>query len=118
ADAAHPTRASATRKLRCERYLRRHLDTSTRLLVVRLGLVIGRFDTGDRLTYWLDRALRGGDVLIPMNPGQPIQLINAADVAIFVRNTLDRTVSGVINVVGPRTTARELLDYVLPPRAD
>ncbi len=117
ADASHPARASATRKLRCERYLRRNIDRRVPLLIARLGLVVGRFDDSERFAYWLERALRGGDVLVPMDPGQPIQLIDAADVARFLRDAADQRLTGVVNVTGPRTTARELLDGVLTAAA-
>jgi nucleoside-diphosphate-sugar epimerase len=117
ADASHPARASATRKLRCERYLRRNIDRRIPLLIARLGLVVGRFDDSERFAYWLERALRGGDVLVPMDPGQPIQLIDAADVARFLRDAADQHISGVVNVTGSRTTARELVDGVLTAAA-
>jgi 2'-hydroxyisoflavone reductase len=114
ADASHPARASATRKLRCERYLQRRLDrTGVLLLIARLGLVVGRHDDSERLAYWLERALRGGQMLVPMDPGQPIQLIDAADVARFLRYAIDQRLPGVVNLVGSRTTAQTLLDTIL-----
>jgi len=114
ADAAHPTRASATHKLRCERYLRRRLGrTGAPLLTARLGVVVGRYDDTERLAYWLERALRGGDVLVPMDPTQPIQLIGAEDVARTLRQFLDQQLSGAVNVVGGRTTAQDLVETVL-----
>lgn len=114
ADASHPVRASATRKLRCERYLRRRLDRiNVPLLIARLGLVIGRYDDSERLAYWLERALRGGDVLVPMDDRQAIQLIDAADVAQFLRNAADQQLGGVVNVAGARFNARTLVDTVL-----
>jgi 2'-hydroxyisoflavone reductase len=100
ADAAHPARASATRKLRCERHLRRRVDSGIPLLIARLGLVIGRFDDSERFAYWLERVIRGGDVLVPMDHGQPIQLIDAADVARFLRHAIDQRLSGVVNIAG------------------
>ncbi|MBX7269988.1 NAD-dependent epimerase/dehydratase family protein [Micromonospora sp. Llam7] len=114
ADVLHPIRASATRKLRCERYLRRRLDLiDVPLLIARLGLVIGRYDDSERLAYWLERALRGGDVLVPMDDHQAIQLIDASDVAQFLRNAADQRRAGIVNVAGARTTARNLVDTVL-----
>ncbi|WJK34681.1 NAD-dependent epimerase/dehydratase family protein [Solwaraspora sp. WMMA2065] len=114
ADASHPVRASATRKLRCERYVRRRLDRiNGPLLIARLGLVIGRYDDSDRLAYWLERALRGGDVLVPMDDRQAIQLIDATDVAHFLRDAVDHKLTGVVNVAGARTDARTLVDTVL-----
>jgi len=114
ADASHPVRASATRKLRCERYVRRRLDRiNGPLLIARLGLVIGRYDDSDRLAYWLERALRGGDVLVPMDDRQAIQLIDATDVAHFLCDAVDHKLTGVVNVAGARTDARTLVDTVL-----
>ncbi|GIJ28852.1 hypothetical protein Vqi01_40140 [Micromonospora qiuiae] len=114
ADASHPVRASATRKLRCERYLERRLARQdVPLLIVRLGLVIGRYDDSERLAYWLERALRGGDVLVPMSDDQALQLIDATDVARFIRTAVDRQVTGIVNVAGPTTNAHTLVDTIL-----
>lgn len=114
ADGMHPARKSATGKIRCERWLRAHCEAlGVPLLIARLGLVVGRFDYSQRLAYWLERALRGGDILVPMDPGQPIQLLDASDVATFLLNAVDRGLSGVINVSGPQTTAEQLLDPLL-----
>ncbi|MBQ1050792.1 NAD-dependent epimerase/dehydratase family protein [Verrucosispora sp. WMMA2044] len=114
ADASHPVRASATRKLRCERYLERRLARlAIPLLIVRLGLVIGRHDDSERLAYWLERALRGGDVLVPMPDRQPLQLVDATDVARFIRTAAEQQMTGIVNVAGPTTTARVLVDTVL-----
>src|SRR2546430_9224506 len=69
AELTNPTRASASRKLRCERYLTRHIARAGgRLLVARLGVVTGAYDHSDRLAYWLPRALPRGGPLLPMPP--------------------------------------------------
>lgn len=110
-DATDPTRATATRKLRCERYFRRHLTRlDVPLLTARLGLVVGEHDYTWRLAYWLERGLRGGDVLVPMRPCQPLQLLDARDVASFLLDAADSGLTGTINVAGPRTTAAELIE--------
>lgn len=114
ADPIDPVRATATRKLRCERYLRRRLGrTDIRLLIVRLGLVVGTYDYSQRMAYWLEHAIRGGDTLVPMQPDQPIQLIDAHDAARFLLQATDQRLSGVVNVAGPRTTAQILLDTIM-----
>ena len=67
-DDIDPARASASRKLRCERYLARQIRRAGgRLVIARLGFVVGRYDYNDRLAYWLERALRRGQVLVPMD---------------------------------------------------
>ncbi len=113
AELTNPTRASATRKLRCERYLTRHIARAGgRLLVARLGVVVGAYDYSDRLAYWLERALRGGELLVPMHPEQPLQLIDAHDVARFLLDTTASTLTGVVNVAGPHGTARVVIDAI------
>lgn len=111
--ATDPTRATATRKLRCERFLQRQLGRlEVPLLIARLGLVVGKFDYTERLAYWLERGLRGGDVLVPMDPNQALQLIDAHDVAQFLLNAIDAGLTGIVNVAGPHTTAWQLIETV------
>lgn len=76
---------SALRKLQCERYLDRELDAKgIPLLALRLSVTVGPFDQADRFAYWIERAIRGGDVLVPMHPDQDIQLVDVRDIAEFV----------------------------------
>ncbi|MDQ7903500.1 NAD-dependent epimerase/dehydratase family protein [Phytohabitans sp. ZYX-F-186] len=108
-----PVRASATRKLRCERFLQRWFERSgVPLLIARLGLIVGAYDYSDRLAYWLERALRGGDTLVPMGPDQPVQLIDVVDVARFLRTAIDQAVAGVVNLAGCRISALDMVDAV------
>ncbi|MEV0134684.1 NAD-dependent epimerase/dehydratase family protein [Dactylosporangium sp. NPDC050688] len=114
ADTTDPTRASATRKLRCERHLRgRARRTGIPLLVARLGLVVGKHDYSHRFTYWLEHVLRGGEALVPMDPDQPVQIIDASDVAKFLRDAVDRDVEGIVNVAGRSITAQNLIEALL-----
>jgi hypothetical protein len=80
--------------------------------VARLGVVTGAYDSSDRLAYWLERALRGGELLVPMHPEQPLQLIAAHDVARFLLDALPSTLAGIVNVAGPRRTAGEVIDAI------
>ncbi|GAA0703190.1 SDR family oxidoreductase [Kitasatospora atroaurantiaca] len=112
-DTADPIERSGAFKLRCEAYLRDNLGTAgASLLVARLGLVIGPHDHSGRLAYWLGRALRGGDVLVPMDLDQPLQLIDARDVARSTVQAMDRGLTGVVNMAGPCITAGELLEAI------
>jgi len=114
ADHTDPARASPSRKLRAERYVARHIGRGgARLIIARLGVVVGRYDPSDRLAYWLERALRGGPLLVPMDPDQPLQLIDVDDVARFLLDTMSSTVDGVVNLSGPRRTAAEVIDAIL-----
>ena len=114
-----PVRTSATRKLRCERHLRRHAAwTGQPLLIARLGLVIGRYDNQQRFAYWMQHALRGGEALVPMDRGQPIQIIDVVDVAAFLRAALEGGMTGVVNVAGPIVTAQTLVESIRAVSAD
>src|SRR3954452_3531358 len=62
-----------------------------RALLVRPGLIIGPHEDVGRLPWWLLRIARGGEVLAPGPADQPLQLIDARDLAAW---TLDAAVAG------------------------
>src|SRR6476661_5491910 len=45
-------------------------------LIIRPGLIVGPRDETDRFTYWPVRIDRGGEVLAPGNPKDPVQFID------------------------------------------
>ncbi|MFD0885082.1 NAD-dependent epimerase/dehydratase family protein, partial [Streptosporangium algeriense] len=74
-------------------------------LVVRPTYVIGPHDHTGRFTYWVNRIAEGGEVLAPGDPTDPIQVIDARDLASWIVALLDRP-SGpddprVFHVVSP-----------------
>ena len=70
-----------------------------RLSVLRPGYIVGPGDNSDRFTYWPARAARGGDMLAPDSPGDPIQFVDVRDLARFAIDLLERNVAGTFNVV-------------------
>src|SRR5438128_5592556 len=50
-------------------------------LIIRPGLIVGPRDETDRFTYWPVRIERGGEVLAPGSPDDPVQFIDARDLA-------------------------------------
>ena len=72
-----------------------------RALVVRPGLIGGPHDTTDRFPYWPRRFARGGDVLAPGGPGQPVQVIDARDLASWLLAMIERGAGGTFNATGP-----------------
>src|SRR5437764_5939894 len=50
-------------------------------LIVRPGLIVGPRDETDRFTYWPVRIDRGGEVLAPGDPSDPVQFIDGRDLA-------------------------------------
>ena len=50
-----------------------------------------------RLPWWVERVARGGEVLVPGEPGDPVALIDARDFARFAL----AAVPGTFDVPGP-----------------
>jgi 2'-hydroxyisoflavone reductase len=74
-----------------------------RALSVRAGLIVGPHDDSGRFTYWVHRIARGGDVLAPEPPDQPVQLIHARDLADWILAKAEEGQTGVFNATGPET---------------
>jgi 2'-hydroxyisoflavone reductase len=72
-------------------------------LIIRPGLIVGPHDPTDRFTYWPVRAAEGGEVLAPGDPGRPVQVIDARDLAAWNLDLVERGVTGVFNATGPVT---------------
>jgi 2'-hydroxyisoflavone reductase len=81
-----------------------------RTLIVRPGLVVGPHDYTDRLTSWI-RRMQTREVLLAGEPDQPVQLIDARDLADWMIRAAAAGASGVFNAVGPQRplTFRALL---------
>ena len=75
-----------------------------RATVVRPQFIVGPGDTTDRFPYWPVRVARGGDVLAPGRRSDPVQLIDARDLAEWTVLLLEQRRTGVFNAAGPRTT--------------
>jgi 2'-hydroxyisoflavone reductase len=71
--------------------------------MVRPGFIVGPGDTTDRFTYWPWRAAQGGEMLIPGDPENPIQFIDARDLADFCMTLVEKNITGVFNATGPET---------------
>jgi 2'-hydroxyisoflavone reductase len=95
-------------KRACERVVEEvYGDRSAR---VRAGLIVGPFDPTDRFTYWPRRLAAGGDVLAPGDPAQPVQLIDARDLAAWLVQLALHGPGGTFDATGPQTTLGGLLD--------
>jgi len=81
-------------------------------LIVRPGIVAGPHDPTGRFTYWVRRLARGGKVLAPARPHQPLQVVHARDQGDFILGLLTAGKHGVFNSVGPdgAVTFSDLLD--------
>jgi len=72
-------------------------------LIIRPGYIVGPGDESDRFTYWPMRVERGGEVLAPGSPSDPIQIIDARDLAEWTIRMVEQGTVGSFNAVGPRT---------------
>ena len=62
---------------------------------------MGPRDETDRFTYWPVRIDRGGEVLAPGNPNDPVQFIDARDLAEWTIRMVESGGTGIYNATGP-----------------
>jgi 2'-hydroxyisoflavone reductase len=77
-----------------------------RAVVVRPGYIVGPGDPTDRFTYWPVRIGRGGDVLAPGTPDDPLQWIDVRDLSEWLVTLAETGTTGVFNAVGPQSPGR------------
>jgi 2'-hydroxyisoflavone reductase len=70
-------------------------------LIIRPGLIVGPRDETDRFTYWPVRIDRGGEVLAPGSPDDPVQFIDARDLAEWTIRMAENRETGIYNATGP-----------------
>lgn len=85
-------------KAACEREAEKHFPGRTTL--VRPTLIVGPGDDTDRFTYWPVRLARGGEVLAPP-ADDPVQIIDARDLAEWMIRLAEQRVIGTFNAAGP-----------------
>ncbi|MCP3097511.1 epimerase [Myxococcus sp. K15C18031901] len=72
-----------------------------RVANIRPGYIVGPDDRSDRFTYWPVRFDRGGEMLAPGTPEDPLQIIDVRDLAEWLVLLIEGHVTGVFNAVGP-----------------
>ena len=77
-----------------------------RAAIIRPGYIVGPGDPTDRFTYWPIRISRGGDVLAPGAPDDPLQWIDVRDLADWLVTLAERGTTGAFNAIGPPNPAR------------
>ena len=68
---------------------------------VRPGYIVGPGDGTDRFTYWPLRVEKGGEVLAPGTPQDPMQIIDVRDLAAWIVGLMDKKIMGAFNALGP-----------------
>lgn len=69
--------------------------------IMRPTYIVGPGDPTDRFTYWPVRAARGGEMLAPGKPTDPIQFIDVRDLADFMRQCVEHRIAGKYNICNP-----------------
>jgi 2'-hydroxyisoflavone reductase len=70
-------------------------------LIIRPGLIVGPRDETDRFTYWPLRIDRSGEVLAPGSRNDPVQFIDARDLAEWTIRMVENRETGIYNATGP-----------------
>ena len=86
-------------KVQCEQAAEAALPG--RALQIRPGFIVGPYDPTDRFTYWPHRIALGGEVLAPGTPSQPVQIIDARDLARWTIALMEQNATGTYNATGP-----------------
>ena len=75
-----------------------------RSTVLRPQIVAGPFDPTGRHTYWVQRAMQGGEMLAPGDGDDYLQVVDARDIGRFTCTVLETGAGGAFNLAGPRLT--------------
>lgn len=94
-------------KVACERIVTAVFGEAATIL--RPQVVAGPHDVEPRYPSWADRAARGGPIVAPGDGTDHVQVIDARDLARFAVLAVERGLSGVFNLAGPRLTWAEFL---------
>lgn len=87
-------------KLLCEEAAEKWMPGKT--LNIRPGYIVGTRDGSDRFTYWPVRVRKGGEVLVPGKPTDPLQFIDVRDLGDWTIRMVEAGTNGVYNATGPK----------------
>ena len=85
-----------------EAEVRKHFGE--RSTIVRPGYIVGPRDETDRFTYWPLRVAQGGEMLVPGDGQDPIQIIDGRDLGEWMIRLAEAKAYGIFNAVGPAYT--------------
>ena len=72
------------------------------MTIVRPGYIVGPRDETDRFTYWPHRVAQGGEVLVPGDGQDPIQIIDGRDLGEWMIRLAESRTFGTFNATGPQ----------------
>lgn len=85
-----------------EAEVRKHFGEKS--TIVRPGYIVGPRDETDRFTYWPKRIAEGGEILVPGDGLDPIQIIDGRDLGEWMIRLAENGTTGTFNAVGPDYT--------------
>jgi 2'-hydroxyisoflavone reductase len=100
-------------KAECERVVAARFGD--RSLAVRSGLLVGPHDPTGRFTSWVVRGARGGELLAPAPGDQPVQVVDARDMAAWLVHAAQARVSGAMNATGEVMPLSEMVAACAAP---
>lgn len=97
-------------KVLCEKAVEAAMPGKT--LIIRPGYIVGPDDPTDRFAYWVHRVAKGGEMLAPGAPQNPIQVIDVRDLTDWTISLVEQYQTGIYNATGPdyELTLGQLLD--------
>src|SRR5210317_1639318 len=90
-------------KALCEQRAAAEIDAD-KFAILRPTYICGPGDHTDRFSYWPIRTRKGGDMIWPGTPDDPVQIVDVRDLAYFTINCLDFSINGTYNMVNPAGT--------------
>lgn len=78
-----------------------HRQFGDRVTIVRPGYIVGPRDETDRFTYWPHRVAQGGEILVPGDGTDPVQIIDGRDLGEWMIRLAEAGTFGTFNAVGP-----------------
>ncbi len=86
-------------KAACEAEAERQFPDKT--TIIRPGFIVGPRDETDRFTWWPRRVAAGGEMLVPGSGRDPVQFIDARDLAEWTIRMVEAGRTGIFNATGP-----------------
>lgn len=78
-----------------------HKQFGDKVTIVRPGFIVGPRDESDRFTYWPRRIAQGGEVIVPGDGKDPVQIIDGRDLGEWMIRLAENGTTGVFNACGP-----------------
>lgn len=98
-------------KVACEQAVQEGIGAD-RSFLCRAGLIVGPEDPSGRFTYWVARLARGGRVLAPGDPADPVQLVDVRDLADWLIRAAEQGLAGAYNATSAPISRGECLAEV------